>query len=225
MPALSFAPCPLFRRALAIGACLAMTAFPPGACADEAETAPAPGTASAPAPESESESESESEPKPAKRIQQLRDEAEALRDQAEATYRKTETACYKRFFVNSCIDDAKSERLATIRRAREIENEAYQMDLAERRRVAAETEKKAEGRGDGVRPTDASSPGGDVDITRRSDTANPARRVIRSNPGTNPASARARAARRAEAARRDRERYDARIRELEEKKARDADGR
>jgi hypothetical protein len=207
MPVHLPAPCSLSRYVLAIGACLAMTVFPFGAWAAD-------------------EGEGEAAPSPAKRIQQLRDEAETLRTQAETTYRATEAVCYKRFFVNSCINDAKAERLTAIRRAREIENEAYQMDLAERRRVAAETVKKAEGRGDGLRPTDASSPSEDADgIARRPETAKSPRRVIRSNPGSNPVNARAKAARRAETARRDRERYDARIREIEEKKARDADGR
>lgn len=211
MPACLLHPVPFFRslsrRVLAVGACLAMTAFPFGAGAVD-------------------ESEVEAASSPAKRIQQLHDEAGNLRTQAETIYQAAEAVCYKRFFVNSCISDAKAERLATIRRAREIENEAYQIDLAERRRKAAETAKKAEEHGNGLRPTDASSPSADNDeVTRRPETVASPRRIIRSNTGSNPANARAKAARRAETAQRDRERYDARIRELEEKKARDADGR
>jgi hypothetical protein len=197
---------PLSRYVLVVGVCLAATAFPPGAvAADEGEAAP----------------------RPAERIRQLHDEAGKLRTQAETDYQAAETACYKRFFVNSCINDAKTERLTVIRRARELETEAYQIDLAERQRKADEMAKKAEEHGSDQSPMGISSPSADVDVARpRSGMAEAARRVVRqSNISEHEASERIKAARRAEAARRDRERYDARIRELEEKKARDADGR
>ncbi|MCL2160820.1 MAG: hypothetical protein FWH56_07225 [Betaproteobacteria bacterium] len=211
MPARPSSPVPFFhslsRRVLVLGACLAMTAFPLGA-ADE------------------SEGKDEAIPSPAKRIRQLRDEAGTLRTQAETDYQTAETACYKRFFVNSCIDDAKAERLSAIRRARELEAEAHQLDLAERQRRAAEMAKKAEESGNGPRPTEASFPSADTDVTMpRTEIASPSRRATRSKSASNKASERARAARRAEAAQRDRERYEARIREIEEKKARDEDGR
>ena len=174
----------------------------------------------------EDENKGDPAPTPAERISQLRSEAASLRTQAETGFQAAESACYKRFFVNSCIDDAKAERLTIIRRARELEAEAHQIDLAERRRVADERARKTEELGSGPRPTEASLPGADPDAPQmRPEIAIPARRAIQPNT-TNSANARAKAAaRRAEAARRDRERYDARIRELEEKKARDADGR
>ncbi|MCL1860161.1 MAG: hypothetical protein FWG52_01320 [Proteobacteria bacterium] len=189
----------LSRRILSVGACLAITAFPLGTVAAD-----------------------ENLPNSAERIRQLQNEAEGLRKQAETHYQAAEAACYKRFFVNSCIDDAKAEHLVTIRRARELEAEAYQIDLAERRSKAAETAKKA----NGARPTEAASPSADQDAAKpRPEMAKLPRRAIKPNTASNSASERAKAARRAEAARRDRERYDARIRELEEKKARDEDGR
>jgi hypothetical protein len=175
--------------------------------------------------------ESEAALKPTERIRQLHDEAGKLRSQAEADCQAAEKACYKRFFVNSCIDDAKAERLAIIHRARELEAEAYQIDLAERRRKADEMAKKTGERGGGQSPMGVSSPSADADVAQpRPGTAISSRRIIRkntadSNVSERDASERAKAARRAEAARRDRERYDARIRELEEKKARDEDGR
>ncbi|MDR2880709.1 MAG: hypothetical protein LBV29_02250 [Azoarcus sp.] len=201
----SFVPRSIARHVLAIGACLAMTVFPLGAvAADEDETTV----------------------NPTKRIKQLRDEASNLRTKAETDYQATETACYKRFFVNRCIDDAKAERLSAIRRARELETEAHQLDLTERRHRAAETARKAEEHGDGTRPTEASSPSADQDVTKpRPKTATGSRRITRSSTTSSSASERAKAARRAETARRDRERYDAKIRELEEKRERDADGR
>ena len=192
----------LSRHVFAVGTCLAIAAFPSGIMAAD---------------------EDEAVPKPTERIHQLRSEAENLRTQAETTYQAKETACYKRFFVNSCINDAKTERLTVIRRARELETEAHQIDLAERRRMAAEVEKKA----DGPRPTEASLPSADKDTAKpQIKTVAPSRRaVVRSDTTSSNDNARAKAAHRAEAAQRDRERYDARIHELEEKKARDADGR
>jgi hypothetical protein len=193
----------LSRSVPAIGAFLAVMAFPLGGIAAD---------------------EDKATPKPTERIRQLQDEAGSLRKQAEADYQVAETACYKRFFVNSCIDNAKSERLAVIRRSRELETEAHQIDLAERQRKAGEMAKKAEEHGNG--PMDASSPSDDADVASpRSETATPARRVVRRNTADNSTRERAKAARRAEAAQRDRERYDARIREIEEKRARNEEGR
>jgi len=184
-----------------VGACLAITVF--GVMATD---------------------KGESVPHPGERIQQLRSEAGNLRTQAETDYQAAETACYKRFFVNSCIEDAKSKRLAAIYRARGLETEAHQLDLVERRRKAAETEKKAEDHGS--RPIEASSPSADKDVAKaRPEKAASSRRIVRSSSANNAVSSRVKAARRAETARRDRERYEARIRELEEKKERDADGR
>jgi hypothetical protein len=208
MPARPLAPVsffhPLSRYALAVGACLVMAVFPHGAvAADEGEPAP----------------------KPAERIRQLQDEAGKLRTKAEADYQAAETACYKRFLVNSCINNAKAERLAAIRRARELEAEAHQIDLAERQKKAAEMAKKAEEHGSGQELMGVSSPSADVDVVQRPEKTISSSRATQSGTASSKARERARADRRAEAARRDRERYDAKIRELEEKRARDADGR
>jgi hypothetical protein len=194
----------LFRYALAVGACIAMAAPFGAVAADEGEAVPT----------------------PAERIRQLNDEAGKLRTQAETNYQSAETACYKRFLVNSCIDKAKAERLAAIRRARELEAEAHRIDLAERQRKAAEMAKLAEERGSDQNPMGVSSQSADVDVAQpRSERAISSRRAVQSGATSNKASERTKAARRAEAAQRDRERYDARIRELEEKRARDEDGR
>jgi hypothetical protein len=199
----------LSRYVLAASACLAMTAFPPDAGGTD-----------------ESGNKSEATPSPVERIRQLRDKAGSLRTQAEADYQVAETACYKRFFVNSCINDAKTGRLAVIHRARELEGEAHQLDLAERSRRAAETTKKAGEHGISSRSTEASFPSADRDMATPSpEMATPSHNITRLSTSRSKASERAKAVRRAEAAQRDRDRYDARIRELEEKKARDADGR
>ncbi|MDR2688171.1 MAG: hypothetical protein LBB76_00225 [Azoarcus sp.] len=162
----------------------------------------------------------------ARRIGALRDEAETLRAEAETVYQRTEAGCYQRFMVNHCINKAKAERLATIRRARELEAEARRLDLAERQRVAARIVNKAAE--NGAAPLVPTPPSPDIVITPRQSA--PARTGSRTSAGSRAAAearakAREEAARRAETARRDRERYEARIREYEEKRARDAAGR
>ena len=59
-------------------------------------------------------------------------EATRERAAAEAHYQESERACYQRFFVNNCIDDAKELQRATLVRLRAIEVEAgrYQREAA-----------------------------------------------------------------------------------------------
>ena len=196
---------PLLSRPLLVCVCLSLATLPSFA-EDNSEAAPPPENA--------------------KSIDALRNEAEALRTQADAHYKAAEAACYKRFLVNSCIDDAKSDRLNLVRQARVLEAEAHRLDLIERNRAAAEMAEKAAKHGIAQRPTDAAAQSDPVATpTPRAITTAGARKPTRTNASRNNAKSRAEAARRAETALRDRERYDARIRELEEKKARDADGR
>ena len=67
----------------------------------------------------------------------LEAEGKALRAEAEATYEATVPGCYEKFLVNRCIDQAKKQRLETIRRARELEAEGRRLTLAERQRAVA----------------------------------------------------------------------------------------
>lgn len=175
----------------------------------------------------------------AERSSRLKDEAKALRDEAEATFLATEPKCYAHVLVNRCIDQAKQERLATIKRARALEAEARKLDLAERQRAAAQT---------GRRTTDAplspSAPSTDdkaivqptpeAEVTRgerassleRAEAEARAARAARDAERAGQRSAaEAEAAARAEQAARDRARYDERLREYEEKKARESSGR
>ena len=71
---------------------------------------------------------------------ELEAQGKALRDEAEATFKATEAGCYDKFLVNRCIDQAKRQRLDTIQRARALEAEARQIDLAQRQRAAAEVQ-------------------------------------------------------------------------------------
>jgi hypothetical protein len=67
----------------------------------------------------------------------LRAQAQALRDQAEATFAATQPACYQRFFVNRCLDQAREARLADINRARALDIQASRIELAEKQREFA----------------------------------------------------------------------------------------
>ena len=173
----------------------------------------------------------------ADRIAKLKDEAAQLREQAESRYQAIEPECHKRFLVNSCIDAAKQERLDTIRKARALESEARKLDLAQRQRIAAEAMRENPGA-----PQRASAPAGDAvirpqpeaerlrrererdaSIAQREEQANRAAKdAERASERSKAAEA---AAQRAEQAARERARYEERIREYEEKKARDAAGR
>ena len=52
------------------------------------------------------------------RAKVLKDEASTLRKSAEARFAEEEAACYQRFLVNRCIDQARERRVADVRKAR-----------------------------------------------------------------------------------------------------------
>lgn len=68
----------------------------------------------------------------------LRQQAQAVRSAAESRFSEIEVGCYRRFLVNRCLDQAKEERVQAIRRARELEQQADRIDLAEQNRRYAE---------------------------------------------------------------------------------------
>lgn len=167
------------------------------------------------------------------RAERLQDEAKALRTQAEERHRAAEAACYGRFLVNRCIKQANEARLEDVQRAREMENEASRIELAEKQRRAAEA-----GRIAGEGPTTPAAPAESVDIVpdaqievlRRSREAEAAREeeaAIEARRQKDAAKAQARAKAEAEAAERaaqaarDRERYDARLRKREAEAAKE----
>lgn len=175
----------------------------------------------------------------AERSSRLKDEAKALRDQAEATFAATEPECYARILVNRCLDQAKQERLGTIRHARALEAEARKLDLAERQRTAAESGRSST---DAPLAPSAPSPDGDAvvrpapeaEATRaerqgaleRAEAEARAGRAARdAERAKQRSAAEAEAAKRAEQATQDRARYEERLREYEEKKARESGGR
>jgi len=173
------------------------------------------------------------------RASRLKDEAAQLRDRAEATYQVTEPQCYERFLVNRCLDAAKQTRLDDIRRARALEAEARKLELGIRQRAAAEAMRnnpgapqQAPATSTTVDPTISATPEAERMRSERNQASVEAEREAAKARATQDAEraaerskAQAAAAQRAEQAARERARYDERIREYEEKKARDAAGR
>lgn len=175
----------------------------------------------------------------AARITQLKAEAKQLRGEAETSFETIEPACYEKFMVNRCIDQAKQDRLTTIRRARALEAEARKLELAQRQRNAAEVM-----RGNPGAPQSATSPSpaNEAVVAPAAEAealrAERAQAAIEAESGARTLlaardaeravernQAHEAATQRAEQAARDRARYEERIREYEAKKARDADGR
>jgi len=162
----------------------------------------------------------------------LHAQARALRSLAEADFAATEPACYQRFLVNRCLDQARQLRIERIREARELEIEARKIELADKQRRAEQ-----EGLTEQVIERDREIPAQTVippmspdarveDIrSRREAEARAAeaqaaeqraqRDAERERSRERDAAA---AARRAEQAARDRERYDERIRRREEER-------
>ncbi len=66
----------------------------------------------------------------------LADRAKQLRQQAEADLRQTEPVCYERFLVNRCLDQARSLRLERIKAARALEIESRRIELTHKRMQA-----------------------------------------------------------------------------------------
>jgi hypothetical protein len=167
----------------------------------------------------------------AERGSRLRDEAKEMRDQADATYAETEAACYQRILVNRCIEQAKEARLKLVRESRALEAQAREIDLAEKRRAVEEREQDA--------TRSASEPPSPMPVqaTERVENADKVQED-RTKAGAAAASdaksrqarkdaekaaarakAEAEAAKRAEQAKRDRARYDERLRKREAEQA------
>ncbi len=171
-------------------------------------------------------------------IARLKAGGKALRDQAEADYRAAVPGCYERFLVNRCIDQAKQARLEAVQRARQMESEARRLDLAEKQRALAarpaDAAAPAQVEPAAPSPDAAIAPAPEADRIRaeRAGTARQAevqagaeRAAADAQRARKRAAAEAEAAGRAEQAARDRARYEERIRQYEEKKARDEAGR
>ncbi|MCB1961081.1 MAG: hypothetical protein KDE68_11270 [Rhodocyclaceae bacterium] len=76
----------------------------------------------------------------------LRLQASQLRDSATEAFERTTAACYDRFFVNACLDDARLTRTAQIKEARLLEGRANRIDRGARIRAMEARLRKAEAR-------------------------------------------------------------------------------
>ena len=68
----------------------------------------------------------------------LHSEAAAIREAATLRFSDEEIACYARFLVNRCIDQARARRVESIRQARALDTEADAIELADKNRRFAE---------------------------------------------------------------------------------------
>ena len=62
----------------------------------------------------------------------LRERAKAMRGAATEGFARTEAACYDRFFVNACLDEAREARTVQMQAARKLEARANRIDRGER---------------------------------------------------------------------------------------------
>ncbi len=221
------------RPAALLFACLIPLAYVQKAAAEEAaieESATTQRATQDIAPETRNEN-TDPNAEARERSARLKSEAKALRDQAEADYHAAQPECYERFLVNRCIDEAKQTRLEAVRHARQLESEARKIDLAEKQQAVFERTPSAE-----MRDPSAPSPNATIEpnaeaeriraeraaAAKQADAqARAERAAADAERARKRAEAEAEAAGRAEQAARDRARYEERIRQYEEKKARD----
>lgn len=80
----------------------------------------------------------------------LREKAQALRQEAEERFRREEAACWGKFLVSACLDEARTARREAERKARAWEGEAGRIERAlrekERLRRLGEKAQEAERR-------------------------------------------------------------------------------
>ncbi|MDO8932328.1 MAG: hypothetical protein Q7U97_08045 [Rhodocyclaceae bacterium] len=76
------------------------------------------------------------------RAQSLHEKADALRAEAEELVATANKACWEKFLVNRCIDNAKKERQEKLVTVRALEKEARDIERSLRKRNFAEHEAK-----------------------------------------------------------------------------------
>ncbi len=73
----------------------------------------------------------------------LRERAQALRAAAEQAFITTSAACYDKFFVNACLDNARQTRTEAVVEARKLEAKANRIARAKRIKAMEERLRKA----------------------------------------------------------------------------------
>lgn len=171
----------------------------------------------------------------------LHSEAAAIREAATLRFSDEEIACYARFLVNRCIDQARARRVESIRQARALDTEADAIELAEKNRRFTErmeeqaanapqkaverAEQEAKNRAESearlrqLSEKDAERLKNEQDAKTRGMLEAEARHRHEAEQARRRADEAAAAAQRAEQARSDREDYDERARKAAEKKA------
>lgn len=165
----------------------------------------------------------------------LRDEASRIRDAASLRREHEEYACNGRVLYYRCMDGARDQYLEQVTRAREMEAQAHQLDTEAKRELLAI--RNAELTGNPLPPASGSGPAVTPEPRQPRPTAQPLpppTPIVQPKPTGTPAAERAaedaarqarqqererEAAERAAKAREDAARYDARLREVEQKKA------
>ncbi len=99
----------------------------------------------------------------------LRERATAIREATEATYLKTTYACYDKFFVNACLDDARLERIAQVKEARLLEARANRIDRGARIKAMEARLHKVENRPDAATVTPVAPPAPPDEVAPASD--------------------------------------------------------
>ncbi|HQX07318.1 MAG TPA: hypothetical protein PKZ19_11035 [Zoogloea sp.] len=175
------------------------------------------------------------------RAGKLKSEAASLRSAADARFNAEEIACYERFLVNRCIDESRARRVADVRKARELDNEAGRIELAEKNRrfnerqaeeardapkkAVERAEQEARNRADSESRLRQFSEKDAARVKREQDGKSQAMQAAADRNRKDAADARRRAAEaraaegRAEQAKSDRTDYDERARKAAEKKA------
>ena len=61
-------------------------------------------------------------------IRQLKEKSRTLSEAAEQTFKTSKNACYQKFLVNACIDQAKDEQKASLQAAQALDRQAHALD-------------------------------------------------------------------------------------------------
>jgi len=77
---------------------------------------------------------------------QLRERASAIREAADTQYKQVTYACYDKFFVNACLDDARVALIDQVKEARLLEARANRIDRGARIKAMEARLRKVEGR-------------------------------------------------------------------------------
>jgi colicin import membrane protein len=72
----------------------------------------------------------------------LKEQANAMHEAARNRYKEEEAACWKKYLVSSCIDDAKQQHRQESRKANELEHQAREIERDVRKRDFAQREAK-----------------------------------------------------------------------------------